>query len=250
MKSLIISYILLSSMLLFTYGQSEIYVYGPGGPAPAMKDAAAQYGKETGIKIIVIAGPTKDWIEEAKGKGDIIFSGSEHMMTDFINDMNGLISTGDVLPLYLRPSAVLVRKGNPMNIKKFADLLEPGVQILVVNGAGQTGLWEDIAAKDGNIETLRKFRNNISYFAKNSAEAKKVWTENQSNDAWLIWNIWQVSDPDIADIIELEPEYTLYRDCAVVLTSKGKNTNSQGFIDFLDSEKGKSIFSKWGWITE
>jgi hypothetical protein len=33
-------------------------------------------------------------------------------------------------------------------------------------------------------------------------------------DAWIIWNIWQVANPTVADLVEVEPEYRIYRDTA------------------------------------
>jgi accessory colonization factor AcfC len=230
--------------------QNVINCYGPGGPAPAMKEAAAEFEKESGIKVNITAGPSKDWMEKAKKDADIIFSGSEHMMTDFINEMQGLVTSDDVIPLYLRPSVLLVRPGNPQNIKKFSDLLEKNLKILVVNGAGQTGLWEDMAGKDGDINKLKNIRNKIAFFARNSAEAKNEWIRNEELDVWIIWNIWQKSNPDIAEIVKLEPEYTIYRDCGVVLTKNGKQNQADNFINYLSSQKGKQIFNKWGWITD
>jgi Bacterial extracellular solute-binding protein len=93
-------------------------------------------------------GPTAQWIAQAKGDADLIYSGSETMMTDFIEAMGGELLPETVTPLYLRVSAILVRPGNPRHITKFDDLLSPGLKILVVNGAGQKGLWEDIGSKE------------------------------------------------------------------------------------------------------
>lgn len=228
--------------------QETIYVYGPGGPAPAMKEAAAVFEKETGTKVEVTAGPTPKWIEQAKTKGDIIYSGSENMMTDFTYQLEGQIKSDQVIPLYLRPMAILVRPGNPKKIKGFEDITKPGVKVLVVQGAGQTGAWEDIAGRLGSIQTVRSLRSNIVDYAKNSALAKKAWIDQPDIDAWLIYNIWQVANPKLADVVEIEPQYAIYRDAGVVLTQRAQaNPQAKDFIKFLQSEKGEKIFVKWGW---
>lgn len=164
-------------------------VYGPGGPAPAMKEAAATFGGKTGIQVKVTAGPTPQWIDQAKADADVVYGGSENMMTDFVTAMEGRIDERDVSPLYLRPYSILVRPGNPKKIRGVRSLLAPGVRILVVNGAGQTGAWEDMAGRTGKIETVRALRKNIVAFSKNSAEAKQKWIDDPGIDAWLIWNI-------------------------------------------------------------
>lgn len=223
-------------------------VYGPGGPAPAMKEAASAFEKKTGTKVAVTAGPTPEWIDKAKSDADLIYGGSEHMMADFVGAMEGRIVAAEVLPLYLRPYAILVRPGNPQNISGVKDLLRPGVQILVVNGAGQTGAWEDMAGRKGDIETVKRLRKNIVAYAKNSAEAKKTWTETPDIDAWLIWNIWQVANPDLAEVVKIERDYAIYRDTNVVLTTQGKTrAAAREFVDFLASDAGAAIFRKWGW---
>ena len=77
------------------------------------------------------------------------------------------------------------------------------------------------------------------------------WKEPHGRwDAWLIWNIWQVANPTLADVVALEPDYRIYRDTAVVATRRGKgNPHAAGFIAFLGSAEGARIFRKAGWIT-
>ncbi|MCM2292506.1 substrate-binding domain-containing protein [Allorhizobium sp. BGMRC 0089] len=229
---------------------AEIHVYGPGGPLPAIQEAAAAFEKSSGDKVIVTAGPTSQWIGMARNNADLIFSGSETMMSDFVKAMDGQIKDADVVPLYLRPSTILVRPGNPDKITGLTDLFKPGHKVLVVNGAGQNGLWEDMAGRTGDIEKVKALRANIRTFAANSAEAKKIWTEDKSFDAWIIWNIWRVANPTLADVVEVEPDYRIYRDTAIVLTDRGaSNASARAFSQFLQGSEAKAIFAKAGWTT-
>ena len=242
--------ILLMMFLSASSAMAEtLHVYGPGGPAPAMKEAAAAFSKAHKVKVEVTAGPTPEWKARASKDADVIFSGSESMMTDFLATFPDL-DPKTVMPLYLRPSAILVRPGNPKHIKGVQDLLTPGRRILVVQGSGQGGLWEDVAGRLGDIRTVRAMRANIVKFAGNSGEARQAWQADPSIDAWLIWNIWQVANPKLADLVEIEPEYRIYRDAGVALTRRGRsNPQAQAFIDFLASSKGAEIFTRWGWMT-
>ena len=225
-----------------------LHVYGPGGPLPAVKEAAAAYGKQAGVTVDVVGGPTPAWIDRAKADGDVIYSGAETMMTDFANALPGVLDPATVTPLYLRPSSILVRPGNPNHIAGLADLLKPGHRVLVVNGSGQGGLWEDMAGRTGRISDVKALRANIVAFAKNSAEAKKAWTDDPSIDAWIIWDIWQVANPTIADAVPVEPEYRIYRDTGVALTTAGeKKPEAKAFAEFLASPSGQAIFERWGW---
>jgi accessory colonization factor AcfC len=224
--------------------------YGPGGPAPAMREAAKVFGEKKGIKVEITPGPTPTWKDQAMKDADLIFSGSEYMMTDFVQkDLPGLIDTSTIRTLYLRPSAILVRPGNPKGIKGIRDLAKPGVRILVVQGAGQVGMWEDVAGRTGNVKLVDEVRRNIGFFAPNSAEAKKLWAGDLTYDVWLIWTIWQKESPASADLINIEPENTIYRSGGIAITNRSeKRVMGKEFADFLQSATGQAIFVKWGWM--
>ncbi|WP_426176879.1 substrate-binding domain-containing protein [Massilia sp. TWR1-2-2] len=147
-------------------GQDVLRIYGPGGPAPAMKETATAFEKNAGVSVEVTAGPTSAWIDKAKQNADVIYSGSETMMTDFAVAMEGRIIEQTIKPLYLRPLAILVWPGNPKHITGVKDFLKPGTKILVVNGAGHNGVWEDMAGRKGSIETVRTLRNTPSAMPK------------------------------------------------------------------------------------
>ena len=214
-----------------------------------MKEAAIAFEKKIGTKVDVTAGPTLQWLDKAKNDADIIYSGSETMMTDFVQALGGSIAHTEVQPLYLRPLSILVRPGNPQKITGVASLLKPGIKILVVNGAGQNGVWEDMAGRKGDINTVKSMRKNIVGFAKNSAEARQQWIDKPEIDVWLIWNIWQVANSGLADVVPVEPAYAVFRDTGVVLTTTGKTKPAaKEFIGFLTSPDGAAIFKKWGWI--
>ena len=225
-----------------------IHVYGPGGPAPAMKAAAKAYGAEHGIEVSVTAGPTGAWAPDFKKDGDLIYSGSEAMMSDFVTQFDGSMVDSTIEPLYLRPAAILVRPGNPRHITGFADLLKPGIRVMVVHGAGQVGMWEDIAGRDGDIRTVQALRHNIAFYAPNSANAKARWQQDNHIDAWIIYAIWATANPGIADVVPLDAEHRIYRDCGVAYTAKGQNSAAtRGFMAFLKGPKGRKIFAKFGW---
>lgn len=160
---------------------ADINVYGPGGPAPAMQEAAKQFQQKTGIEIHVTAGPTPQWAEKAKLNADVIYSGSEAMMSDFESMFADQIVKNTIEPIYLRPAAILVRQGNPKNIKGFKDLAKANTKVVVTHGAGQVGMWEDIAGRTGNIQLTKSFRKNIAMFAPNTGIAKKAWLEDKSD---------------------------------------------------------------------
>jgi len=227
---------------------SQVMVYGPGGPAPAMKEAAVAFERETGQRVVVTAGPTDQWLHRATTDADLVFSGAETMMTAFERAFAGQIDPATIRPLYLRAGAILVRPGNPGGVRGLRDLARPGHRILVVEGAGQNGLWEDMAGRTGDIDLVRAIRRNIVGFAKSSADAKETWTGDRSIDAWIIWTIWQEANPAISQAVPVERDLVVYRDVGIGLTGLGKNNPAaQRFADWLASGHADGIFRRWGW---
>ena len=230
--------------------QDTVFVYGPGGPYPAIKEAALVFSKENKVAVKVVAGPVSKWEKDAKENADIIYSGSEFMMTNFTKKFD-FIKKETITPLYLRKSGLLVRPGNPKHIHSFSDILKPNIHIMVVTGAGLTGVWEDMIGKTKSIDTLKMLRKNIVFYAANSGVAKKEWINNKNIDVWITWNIWQVANPNISDFVPVEEKFTMYRDCAIALTKNGeKKKTATEFFNFLKSKDAKPIFKKWGWMTD
>lgn len=240
--------IVVATLLVAMPAGAQVRVYGPGGPAPAMKEAASEFQRQTGIAITVISGPTPEWIDRAKADADLIYSGSDTMMTDFVRQMPASLRQQDVCPLYDRPAAVLVRKGNPKRIKGFRDLARAGLKVMVVEGAGQNGLWEDLASRAGGIRFHRALRSNIVTFAKTSAEARQAWIDDKAIDAWVIWNIWQIENAALADQVKIEPDIVVWRPMTVaVTTTTQQRASASRFAAFLEGREGARIFARHGW---
>ena len=136
-----------------------------------------------------------------------------------------------------------------MGIKGIKQLAKPGFRILVVQGAGQVGMWEDVAGRTGSVKLVDAVSRNIGFFAPNSAEAKKLWSSDLTYDVWLIWTIWQKESPASADLINTEPESTIYRSCGIAITNHSeRKALAKKFADFLQSAEGLQIFVKFGWM--
>lgn len=229
--------------------QGVLHVYGSEGPFPPIHEAAEVFGQKNDVKLDVVSGPTGKWLDSARSDADVIFASAAFMMSDFIHAGELRIDPATATPLYTRPSAILVRPGNPKRIRDFPDLLKPGVRVMVVTGSGQTGLWEDVAGKQGDVQAIRALRKNIVVFAVNSTDAVKAWYEKKDIDAWLTWSIWHLPLHDHADLVYVSEDYVIYRFCYVALTERGKGKSlAAEFMKFLTSAEGARIFESWEWM--
>lgn len=224
---------------------NALMVYGPGGPFGPMNELAEMFSKEKGIQVKVVAGPEGKWIDQAKQDADIFYGGAEYMLTDFTLRHPELVDDKTRTELYPRAAGILVRKGNPKNIKTLEDLAKPGIKLLDVNGAGQLGLWEDLAGTKGLIAGIQK---NIAVTAGNSAEGIDKWKATPELDAWITYESWYYRLKDTMDLVELPKKDKLYRGTPIVIAKTADNKETaQQFISYLKTEKAHAVFKKWGW---
>ncbi|ECQ1209043.1 substrate-binding domain-containing protein [Campylobacter coli] len=234
------------SLVAASFLNAEVLIYGPGGPAPVMKELALKFEEKTKEKVVVTAGPTPSWFKKARKDADLIFSGNTSMMDGFIKRIPSL-NLEDLVVLNARPSGIIVRPNNPKNIKSFEDILKDNVNVMVVDGAGQVGLYEDMALKDGKRENLVKLRKNIKVYAKNSKIAIDEWNNNPNIDTLIIWSHWAKVLGDKALFVEDE-KAAVYCTAEIIPTKKGlQNKQALEFVKFIQSKEAQKIWKKHAW---
>jgi len=227
---------------------ATIHVYGPGGPAPAMTECANTFNTLSGANVVVTSGPTSQWMQAAKTNADFFYSGSENMMTDFTSMFSEQIDPATIDPIYVRSAIIMVHLGNPKNIKHFDDLLRPGVTVMIVQGSGQTGLWEDIAGRTGEVAIIRALRRNIVAFEPDTATAHGVWNAPNPPDVWIALASEHGAHPDESESIKLQQNLLIIRDAGIALTKAGESKQlATMFYNFVRSPAGAAIFKRWGW---
>jgi len=243
---------LLSLFALPAAALAEINMYGPGGPHTALQEAAKLYTAKTGVKIVVNFGPQAKWNENAKKDADILFGASEQSALAITRDHGDRFDEKNIEPLALRKSILLVKKGNPKNIKGIKDLARPGIGIIVNDGGGKsntsgTGVWEDIAGRTGDIATVAAIRKNIKVFTPNSGSSRKALETMDGADVWITWADWAISNPGIGEAVAIEPEYVILRDMNINVR-KDADKETRDFAKWLHSAEAEPALKKFGWF--
>ena len=91
------------------------------------------------VPVEVVFGPEGNWIELAKDEANMFFGGPEYMLTARSLEHPNSVDTGGRVSLRMRPAGILVRNGNPKNIRSLADSAKRGGRLVDVEAAGQTG---------------------------------------------------------------------------------------------------------------
>jgi|GEM_PF-3213193 len=162
----------------------------------------------------------------------------------------------------------LVRKGNPKDIKTYADLTRPGIYTAHTNpfeGLG-LGLWAvygiyGSAMKASEVETgqkdpevaleqLRQVELNAFYGPTSGEQIAKMFLDG-TGDVLVISESWARKiareNPDVEIVV---PPYTVLSDMIVYTLDKnikkGDRAVVEGFIDYLFSEEAQEGFARFG----
>jgi accessory colonization factor AcfC len=224
---------------------SVLHVYGPGGPLEPMKECAAQFSQQTKVPVSVVGGPENAWIAAAQRDADLVFGGAEYMLTAFRLRHPDFLDITTRVSLFDRAGGILVRKGNPKSIRSLNDLTRTGINIVDVNGAGQTGLWEDLAGRQGLIPALQR---NIQVSVESSGEAVALWKSRPELDAWISYESWHFRLRDVTDLVRLPESERLYRGTPIAMAQRStKKPDAQAFMAHLRSDACHEVFRRWGW---
>ena len=235
----------LTLSLCTTASAQTLHVYGPGGPLAPLQKCADMYTATTHVSVKVTAGPEKKWYPAAQADADVIYGGAEYMLTQFTLDHPGFIVPGSRTELYSRAAGILVRKGNPKHIQSLADLAKPGIRLLDVNGAGQLGLWEDLAGAPDLIGALQR---NITLSVGSSADAIKQWNAQPDYDAWITYESWHNRMPDTTTLIRLPEAERVYRGTPIATATRStQKAQVAAFLEELHSPACHQAFVDAGW---
>jgi accessory colonization factor AcfC len=200
--------------------------------------------------VEVVGGPEPSWSRKAQADADILWGTAEEDITALLETYKDF-AWENVMPIYIRPTIIAVKKGNPKHLSAFEDLLKDGMKIVVTDGAGVantsgTGTWEDVAGREGHLEDIKRFRKNIVGFGKGSGPSYKLFVEKDA-DALITWPDWPITHSDEAEIVPLSKSRTIWRDVNVV-PAHDADPQAKQFLDFLTSDRGAAIMKTEGWV--
>ena len=226
-----------------------IKLYGAGGPHTALRKVADLWEKQGGTKVEIVAGPESRWSDAAQADADALWGTSELSMTAFLETYK-TFDHEKVTPIYIRPTVIAVQKGNPKKIRGFDDLLAKDISIVVTDGksiynTSGNGTWEDVAGRKGRLSDVARFRKNIVSYSLGSGASFKAFKEKKA-DAWLTWPEWPINNAKDMDMVYIDADRVIWRDLNVVISPKA-DPQTQGFLDFLITEKAQKIMKTEGW---
>ncbi len=238
-----------------------VRVFSARACAAPLEKAAELFEKQTGIKVEIsvcsrhcadgaaeeATGQTggDDFLLEIADAGihDLAIGGAEYLLDD--GEVRGIVQKGRRRTIACRQSAIIVPSGNPANIRSAADMARPGVRVGVSVIDCLKGLWEDIAARLGLIEQIRR---NITFYANGCIAIVEAVAEGMV-DAIFGWTSFAHLGDGRIEIIEMPEDQQVLRGTGVGLLSFAKQPEAATkFMDFLTTPEARSFYEHYGWV--
>ena len=215
---------------------------------PATKEAARVFEKETGIHVELHFGGSGSMLSQLilSRRGDLYFPGSPDYMAKAVDRKT--VNPESVREIaYLIP-AINVPRANPRSIKGLDDLGRQGVRVAIANPRSVcVGLYAvEILERNGLRERIKP---NIKTYVESCSKTAHIVALNNV-DAAIGWRVFERWNPKRILTIRLKPhEVPRIASIPIAISTYSRNRKeAQQFIDFLDSDAGKGIFRKRGYI--
>ncbi len=225
----------------------RMLLYCGAGIRPAADALVKAFEREHDVTIECDYDGTERLLARIKlsGAGDLYMPGDRHYVEQAAEQ--GLVAAHEDV-CYLVP-VILVRKGNPKNVRTLANLTRPGVEV---------GL--------GNPQVCAIGRTSVQIFEKNGIPLEDVLRNVQFQsltvndlgnhirlgqlDAVIVWDAMAAYFAEFGDVVPIPPEQNIVSTVAAgALTSSACPELARRFLEFAASEQGAEIFARHHYTT-
>ena len=226
----------------------ELLLYCGAGIRPPADELIETFEHEYGINISPDYAGSEILLSKIKliQQGDLYMPGDKHYVEQAARaDM--ILSQQSVC--YWVPT-ILVRKGNPKNIRGLNDLLKPGIKLgLGDSEACAIGRKSQKILEKNNIK-LEDIQKNL-VFKSLTVNELGMQIQAQALDAVIVWDATARYYSEHGDEIPIAIENNIIStiDIGVLKFTKHQDLADK-FVDFVTSEKGKAILKKYHYSTK
>lgn len=236
----------------FSYAESknELLFYVGITMVKPVNELAKNFEKTHNCSIKILQGGSQDLYDSIKTSqvGDLYLPGSTSYRDKYIKD--GLLLDGKFVGF--NKLALVVKKGNPKNIKPSLDeLLNEKYKVVI--GNEQSGSVGEASKK--LLTKNEMYEKVISNAISLVPDSRNLINSLKNNEADLVLN-WYATTfwDDNKEFVEALPMDDKYSDKAKLVfnllsTSQNKELSKQ-FMEYASSTEGKEIFKKYGFLND
>ncbi len=223
-------------------GAQEFLIFAGAGLRVPVAELADTFGKENGVKVLTDYAGAEVLISKAKlsKRGDIYVPGDKEYVD--LAAAKGLILSQKSVAYFV--PTILVQKGNPQEISGLKDLTRPGIKLglgdaqYIPIGRKSRRIFEKNGIAWSAIETNLKFQ---------SATVNELCLQIQAKslDAVIVWDAVAHCYAKYGDQVTIPGDQNVVStvDAGVLAFTRNRDL-AEVFVDFLRSERGRTIFRK------
>lgn len=243
------------SMFLFGSGpgmadpaRKEILIYCGITMIRPMTEIARMFEQREPVKITLAQGGSEDLYQSLKQSrvGDLYLPGEPTYRSKYLGE--GLL--GDVTTVGYNQLALVVKKGNPKQVKgELKALLRPDLTVIIGNAeSGSVGKeTKDVLEAAG---LYRKVMEVAIYLASDSRTLNNAMKKGEA-DATLNWRATAFFPDNVAamDVVDLSPSLVKPQALLLNLLTFSKHPDTaRRFMAFTAGAEGQAIYRKWGFL--
>lgn len=229
-------------------GTRELTVFAASSLTDAFEELAEAFENQNeGVDVVINFGGSSQLAAQLREgiDADVFASANPTQMGNVV--AAGRISAGTEAIFVSNRLTIVVPADNPAGIASFADLAEPGVQlILAVEGVPVRQYTDEVVAaqtadfQDAFYANLVSAEDNVrqvsAKIALGEADAGIVYTSDVTPD--IAGQVAQISIPDEQNVIATYP--------IAPLVDAPQPELAERFIAFVLSQEGQAILARWG----
>jgi molybdate transport system substrate-binding protein len=226
---------------------ADLMIFSGAGLIKPMEEMRQNFEQKHSISIdIHYGGSGEIFACLAAGRAaDVFIPGAEKYTYDALK--NGWIIEETIHKLVLHEPIIVVPKGNPADVKGLMDLTNPGVKIAVGDPKAPAigRVTQKIFEKNGISE---KINPNITVLAP-TANQLLIYVALQQVDAAINWKdltTWAEGKGKIEVVPIAKKQNIIMTIPTAVCTNAPNKELALQFNDYISSEEGMKIWSKWG----
>ena len=228
-------------------GKVTLLLYCGAGIRPPADELVDAFARAHGVKVVADYAGSEVLLSKIRvaRRGDLYMPGDKHYVEQAAAD--GLVLSSRRVCHWV--PTILVRKGNPKNIRGLEDLMRPGLRLGLgdpnVCAIGRTTY--EVFAK--NRITPADIRANLKY---HSLTVNELGMQIQAKalDAVIVWDAMARYYDRHGDQVAIPPEDNVISSVDIGVLSFTKHRElAEKFTEFLTSERGRQIFAKHDYST-
>jgi len=225
----------------------DLMIFSGAGLIKPMEEMRANFAKTYNVTVDVHYGSSGEiFAAVAAGQPcDVLIPGAEKYTEDAVK--NGWVIGDTVTKLVLHVPLIAVPKDNPANVKGFMDLVRSGVRVAIGDPKAPAigRVARKMLKKAGVWEQATK---NITVYAP-TVNQLLIYVALKQVDAAIIWGdlvTWAEGKGKL-EVVPIEKQYNIIKTIPTAVCTKATHKDlAYKFNEYIASDEGLSIWTKWG----